>query len=105
MKHEARAWLITGPRLQPTRKMLTTADHSKAQQTTASHSKSEQARKPVSAAAPVICRIEKLSTGLTCGQILQRCRDLESPCNYSQSHVRESADRGWNYVQVCCDLL
>jgi len=105
MKHEARAWPIMGPRLQPIRKMSTTADHSKAQQTTASHSKSEQAGKPVSAAAPVICRIKKLFTGLTCGQILQRCRDLESPCNYSQSHVRESADRGWNYVQVCCDLL
>jgi len=82
------------------------ADHGKAQQTRASHSKSEQAGKPVSAAAPVICRIKKLFTGvLTCGQILQRCRNLESQCNYSQSHVWESADRGWNYVQVCCDLL
>jgi len=105
MKHEARAWSITGPRFQPIRKMSTTADHSKAQQTTASHSKSEKDGKPVSAAAPVICRIEKLFTGPTWGQILQRYRDLESPCNYSRSHVLESADRGWNYVQVCCDLL
>jgi len=105
MNHEARAWPITGPRLQPIRMMSTTADHSKAQQTTASHSKSEQDGKPVSAAAPVICRIRKLFTGPTCGKILQRYRDLEKPCNYSQSYVRENADRGWNYVQNCCDLL
>jgi len=87
MKHEARAWPITGPRLQPIRQMSTTADHSQAQQATASHSKSEQAGKSVSAAAPIICRIRKLFTVLTCGLIPQRCGDLESPYIYSQSHV------------------